>query len=490
MASLQVQLEQLELHCGNLRPSGDGDWNRQVRVPKSKSRYVKGVSSKGKEVVVPRWVEIDGVRFEKLEAIPNASQPVGHHAGAHGCVAAYEVIRADKRNCKALGIPTRLAVKCVLFGSEKVDEMGSARPWMQEWRIHKFLYQKGPQVRDSVVKFVGGVSAMVSGVPYVFCVMELLDTDLFTAVERANKMPEFGTWILRCMYSTACALRELHQSGVTYCDLKPENVLVDIKTGKAKFGDFDRSCVPSLRVGVVGGTRGYYSPERMRSSSTYSAADDVWAFGVLLLIGSTCAASPFLDYNHNTVHRFRVDKYLRKYTKCNWDDTVMDKIVNLAENLLMVDAKLRCGLNFAIDVLRDILVNDLGVGKDELPNNFYPPQESITWNTFKHVQTCFSQPSTGTSLPSPQHMKRWDPLLTMTSSSSSSTTPPSPEGAIQFFIPNFQRAMPIIAPMEACGLAWYTIDPAPIQAPSISAKRSHPEDELLERPCAKRANLM
>jgi serine/threonine protein kinase len=365
MAASQRAQVQLDKVCS---PSGRAAFS--LRVPECPKEYVFGKSSRGKKVLIPSWVELGGVRYRKLAQFPNTQSVLSAHSGAHGCVAAYEVCGSGEGAAQ----PHRLALKCVPYGPKKKLE---ASPWASEWRIHDFLRSRlpggdasgGSPATSPYVICLGGVSATVGRTCQVYFALELMDTDLFTVIERSGAMANFGEWVLRAMRSTCAALQRLHGAGLVYCDLKPENVLVRLSDAQARFGDFDRSCVPGLKLGVVGGTKGYYSPERMRNSSLHTVADDVWAFGVLMLIGSTTAASPYLDYTPETVHKFVPSKYLKRYSRCGWSQAVTNKVGYLCDRLLDVDKDSRAPLSLAVEVLSDIVAEMDGRAAQPAPQH-------------------------------------------------------------------------------------------------------------------------
>ena len=100
----------------------------------------------------------------------------------------------------------------------------------------------------------------------------------------------------------ASGLAAAHRAGLVHRDLKPDNVMIDAKTGRAKVLDFglaklfagrgegssgeEATMSPELaatltREGTVMGSPGYMSPEQLQAQEV-DARTDVWAFGVLL----------------------------------------------------------------------------------------------------------------------------------------------------------------------------------------------------------------
>ena len=95
----------------------------------------------------------------------------------------------------------------------------------------------------------------------------------------------------------------LHQNGIVYRDLKPDNILMD-ERGKTRISDLGLACkvTPDL-VGTYG-TRGYWAPEMLMKDGKghrirYTQAVDWFSFGCVvyeMIIGTFSEPSlpPFL----------------------------------------------------------------------------------------------------------------------------------------------------------------------------------------------------
>ena len=79
------------------------------------------------------------------------------------------------------------------------------------------------------------------------------------------------------------AIEHLHENGIIYRDLKPENVLLDYE-GHLKITDFGLSKVNQAAEGLTNtfcGTPEYLAPEVIRADG-YSFPVDWWSLGMLL----------------------------------------------------------------------------------------------------------------------------------------------------------------------------------------------------------------
>ena len=120
-----------------------------------------------------------------------------------------------------------------------------------------------------------------AGLPFI--VQEYVDAGNL-AVWAAEQKPPF-TQIAQIMAGVASALGYLHQQGLTHCDLKLTNVLMD-SNGKPHVADFGLTVHEDAlrgRKGQVSGTPAMMAPEQVRGEAhRLDGRTDIWAVGVML----------------------------------------------------------------------------------------------------------------------------------------------------------------------------------------------------------------
>lgn len=146
----------------------------------------------------------------------------------------------------------------------------------------------------------------------IYLTLEYQPADLFSLLNqmRGHVMPEKDSKFLAAVLVSA--LESMHDLGVVYRDLKPQNVLID-EVGYPMLTDFGFSKILSLKGAEIPGlppqtisfvgTPAYMAPELLKRKY-YSEAVDWWALGILMfevLLGDV----PFDDHGGN------YDKLLR-----------------------------------------------------------------------------------------------------------------------------------------------------------------------------------
>ncbi|CAF1540785.1 unnamed protein product [Rotaria magnacalcarata] len=133
---------------------------------------------------------------------------------------------------------------------------------------------------------------------HIFLVTERLETDMLNYIlsnpKPKARLNEDATRFLA--FQLVAAIRYLHFKNIAHCDLKPDNVLINIFPDDVvhlKVGDFGYARTiheHSLRYTKVG-TTAYLPPEvshdQWRNARGYNKTVDMWAIGVIIFVSLT-----------------------------------------------------------------------------------------------------------------------------------------------------------------------------------------------------------
>ncbi|CAF1488591.1 unnamed protein product [Adineta ricciae] len=133
---------------------------------------------------------------------------------------------------------------------------------------------------------------------HIFLVTERLDTDMLNFIlSNTNPKARLNEDVTRFLaFQLVAAIRYLHFKNIAHCDLKPDNVLINIFPDDVvhlKVGDFGYARTiheHSLRYTKVG-TTAYLPPEvshdQWRHARGYNKTVDMWAIGVIIFVSLT-----------------------------------------------------------------------------------------------------------------------------------------------------------------------------------------------------------
>lgn len=139
-----------------------------------------------------------------------------------------------------------------------------------------------------------GPNVTRSRCPYL--VMEFVEgPSLHRRIARNNPLPVAD--VLRIASHVAAALNAFHERGLIHRDVKPANILLDQKTGRAKLTDFGLTRGPEdvslTKSGIVVGTPAYMSPEQALGQAV-DARSDLFSLGSVMF-AMLAGRAPFRD---------------------------------------------------------------------------------------------------------------------------------------------------------------------------------------------------
>jgi serine/threonine protein kinase len=123
--------------------------------------------------------------------------------------------------------------------------------------------------------------------------------ELYYHLSRKRKFPEEEARFI--VYEVALAMHHLHENGLIYRDMKPENILME-ETGHVRVTDFGLSKVKSDdAANSFCGTPEYIAPEVVQGNN-YDSAVDWWGVGILLY-ELVVGIPPFYSRNTNEMYQ-------------------------------------------------------------------------------------------------------------------------------------------------------------------------------------------
>ncbi|XP_064612778.1 serine/threonine-protein kinase Chk2-like isoform X2 [Liolophura sinensis] len=244
----------------------------------------------------------------------------------------------EKGSCKKFAVKIISKKKFSVGGKTPVN---MASHVMSEVRILKSL--KHPCII--------GIEDVVDSPDTLYIVLELVEGgELFDRVINAGKIEEPVSKLL--FYQMVCAVKYLHDKGITHRDLKPENILLA--------GDEDRTLIKVTDFGLSKfvdantmmktfcGTPTYLAPEILETAGvgSYTKAIDCWSLGVILFI-CLVGYPPFSDERKDMDLPKQILGGHFSFPEEYWKD-ISNEAIDLVKQLLVTDPKKRLTLQEAL----------------------------------------------------------------------------------------------------------------------------------------------
>jgi cGMP-dependent protein kinase len=183
---------------------------------------------------------------------------------------------------------------CVFLVVHKVKKSLYAFKAVQRRKIRMFDIAENLQLERRLLLQVDHIFIMklvktFKDDKHVYFLTELVNgQDLFDVIRVLGLLKES-----ECKFYSACLLlilEHLHEKGIVYRDLKPENVMVDDQ-GYPKLIDFGTAKLISGRTFTIVGTPHYMAPEVVLGKG-YGLPADIWSLGIMLY-EFICGGVPF-----------------------------------------------------------------------------------------------------------------------------------------------------------------------------------------------------
>ncbi|KAA3673843.1 proto-oncogene serine/threonine-protein kinase Pim-3 [Paragonimus westermani] len=201
---------------------------------------------------------------------------------------------------KAIRISDELPVVLKVFDTKRMNENMTYAHYFEEDGVvlpvpKEFLFLGKVQHIDGCVKMLDIINDSSNG-KWILVLEDLEENGYINlAKELTNSGKSISmsavSWIIKEVIDV---LLDIHSVGILHCDLKPDNIFVDFKSGKVKLIDFNLSQeLEQNHIGVIPGcTPDYAPPEVLIQRRPWTEAGEVWSLGCTAFV-LLCRRFPF-----------------------------------------------------------------------------------------------------------------------------------------------------------------------------------------------------
>lgn len=311
-------------------------------------------------------------------------------SGAHGTVFTAVPVAQARRGS---AVPRTVAVKVAHGNAGHIRRLQKEATLLSQLPAHPHIIDTYP------TKFPASQHPTTGA---VYLPMRLMDTDLLEVLLSDRSVPRHI--ILHMAMQLTCALHHAHSHGVYHLDVKPENVLVDVRNMVVQLADFGMAVRLDATQAqhLIGqhGSASYAAPEvwdieggRQPKTGASAAAADVWSLGAVLftmLFRRRCwsdVTTRDKDFRH----------YLRHGTFLLYDgesDVVDSATMKLLRAMLALDPAARPSLAVVARILTGLYNREVATLAPRVSNT-----ARATSSTSTPSSTTSSTPSSVASTP-------------------------------------------------------------------------------------------